>query len=551
MGRPAQQASTASDGGAERSSLRLVSLGGLAEVGLNCLVLEQAGRLLLIDCGVTFPAGDQGIDVYKPRLDYLRARAADLQGVVLTHGHEDHIGALPYLIDSGFESLPVWGPAYALGLCAARLSELGLAADLRPVCPGERFTAGPFEVEPLEVIHSTPQATALAIRTAAGLILHTGDFKLDSATLDADERRFRRLGEQGVRLLLSDSTNSLSPDESGFSRSERAVAGALDDLVAAAPGRVVVGLFASNVERLAALGEIAERHRRCLCLLGRSVRRHAELARSLGLLSWRGDLVVSPEVAARRDPHRVLYAAGGTQGEPHSVLRRLAQGELRELRPEPADRVILSSRVIPGNELAVLGLVNDLLGRGVEVISSATHPGVHASGHAQRSEQARIIEWTCPQTLMPVHGSRWQREHHAQLARSLGVSEVLLPENGELLELPGAGRAVKSVARVAVGRVALAGGQSLDPATLAERQRLGRDGLVLVFVAGPSTCKVVAPGVGLSREVLGRAQQAALDVLAARAGTATVDDDLCQAVRRRIKRATGRRPWVRVVTANS
>ncbi len=416
--------------------LRIVALGGLGEIGMNCLALEQQEGIVLVDCGVTFPSTDLGMDVYHPRFDYLIARADRVLGAVITHGHEDHIGALPYLL--GALDVPVYGPPHALELARARLAEHGFdlaELDLVTVHVGAPFEVGPFGFEPIRVTHSIADATALAIRTAAGVVIHTGDFKLDPSPPDGeltDELRLMELGEEGVRLLLSDSTNVDSPGTAG---SERDVGDALGEIIARAKGRVVLGLFASNVQRLRLLGEIAQRTGRRICLLGRSVVNHVRAAEAVGRLRWPSDLQVAPDVAASMARERVLVIASGTQAERMSALTRLAAGTHPALRLDAGDTVILSSRIIPGNDRPVFDMMADLLRAGVELVTRITDRRVHASGHAHRDEQRRMIELTRPRAFLPLHGTLHHLMRHAELAREEGVAEVLVAENGEVVEL--------------------------------------------------------------------------------------------------------------------
>ena len=394
------------------SALRILPLGGLGEIGMNALVLEQRDGLMLVDCGVTFPATDLGIDVYHPRFNYVIERADRLHGVVLTHGHEDHIGALPYLLAS--VDVPVFGPPHAIELARQRLAEHGFDlghVDLVSVTAGRPFEVGPFGLEPIRVTHSIVDATALSIRTAAGRVIHTGDYKFDPTPIDGqltDEARLLDLGDEGVRLLLSDSTNIDSP---GFSASEHDVALALHEIIERAPYRVVLGVFASNVQRLLAVAEIAQQTGRRLCLLGRSVGNHVRAAQSTGRLRWPSDLVVAPEVAAGLPRERVLIVASGTQAERMSGLSRLASGTHTHLQLKAGDLVVLSSRIIPGNDRAVFDLMAELLRKGAKVVTRSTDPRVHASGHAHREEQRRMIR---AHSATRIHSHSW----HASPSRA-------------------------------------------------------------------------------------------------------------------------------------
>ena len=407
---------------------------------MNCLALEQQGEVLVVDCGVTFDDRGLGIDVVHP--DFTALERYRVAGLFLTHGHEDHIGAIPYFLRR-FD-VPVYGPRYALGLVRERAAEHEILdhVTLHEVTPRQRVQVGSFEVEPIRVTHSIADATALAIRTDAGLVVHTGDFKFDDAPPDGetfDVARFQALAVEGIRLLLSDSTNI---DARGPTGSEGAVGHALDDIVAAAEHAVVVAVFASNVHRLRILGEIARRHGRKLVALGRSVSTHARVARSIArstgehagapYLDWPNDLVW-PADRARELPRRALLGvATGSQGEGAAALARLARGEHPAFDLAAEDVVVMSSRVIPGNEAAVVRVMGDLLRRGVAVRTWWSDRDVHVSGHAHRDEQRRMIELARPRAFVPLHGTLHHLFRHAALARELGVPEVCVLENGDV-----------------------------------------------------------------------------------------------------------------------
>ncbi|MEZ4294464.1 MAG: ribonuclease J [Polyangiaceae bacterium] len=541
--------------------LRLVALGGWGEIGMNCLVLEQAEGAIVLDCGVTFPQGDLGVDVLHPRFDHVLADPERIAGIVLTHGHEDHIGALPYLL--AHLDVPVWGPPCTLELVRERLAEHDLddEVDLLSTHPGRRFTVGPFDIEPIRVTHSIADATALAIRTAAGLMVHTGDFKLDPGPIDGeltDEARFEALGDEGVRLLLSDSTNV---DSVGSAPSERAVCDALTELVASAKARVFVGMFASNAHRLIALAEAAQRTGRRLVLLGRSVGNHARSVQAVGRVRWPSDLVVSPDVAAGMPKERVLVVCGGTQAERGSGLARLAEGTHPSMRLDEGDRVILSSRVIPGNDRAVSELVSALLRRGVDLVTWSLDRRVHASGHAHRDEQRRMLEMVRPQSFVPVHGTLHHLMRHAEMARDVGVGDVLVAENGEVVELS-ASAPLSKVGKVTTGRVATYAGDELPDEALRERAALARAGVAFVTMVldsrggVASRPEVALRGVPLARDeaVLRAAARAAVQAVnsaspGVRARSEDLSDVVRLAVRRAIEARTRHRPVVQVLFA--
>ena len=471
--------------------MRLLPLGGLGEVGMNCLAIEQRGEAILVDCGVTFDDRGLGIDVVHPDFGPLDELAPRLAGVVVTHGHEDHIGALPYLLKR--HDVPVWGPPYALGLVRERLGEHEVLehARLIPTRPREPFTVGSFRIEPIRVTHSIADATALAIGTDEGIVVHTGDFKFDPAPPDGeqfDEARLRELGDGGVSLLLSDSTNV---DAEGPTGGEAGVGETLERLVTEAKGAVVVAMFASNVHRLRLLGEIARRAGRHLVLLGRGVGTHARVARSTGYLPWPDDLV-RPDTLARELPRsKVLAIATGSQGEERAALARLARGEHPMFEVAPGDTVILSARAIPGNEPEVHAILGMLIRRGCQVKTRLTDRGVHVSGHAHRPEQRRMIELVRPRAFVPVHGTIHHLTRHAELARETGVEEVAVIENGRVLELSGGkltlGRALPA------GRVHVWNGREVPASVIRERTVLAEDGAAF--------CTVVVDAAGTAVDV--------------------------------------------------
>jgi ribonuclease J len=545
------------------SSLRIIPLGGLGEVGMNCLALEQRGEALVVDCGVSFGERDFGVDVVHPDFEPL----ADyrLAGLFITHGHEDHVGAVPYFLRR-FD-VPVFGPRYALGLLRDRASEHEILrkARLQCVTPGTREAVGSFEVEPIRVTHSTADSTALAIRTDAGLVIHTGDFKFDETPPDDepfDIGRFASLGLEGVRLLLSDSTNV---DASGPTGDEDSVARTLEGIVAEASGAVVVSLFASNVHRLRVLGEIARRHRRKVVPLGRGIASHARVARSTlratgrmagtPYLGWGGDLVWPAERAGELPRSAVLAIATGSQGEAGAALARLASGEHPSFTLLAGDTVILSSRVIPGNEGSVAKVMAALLRRGVKLRSWWSDRSVHVSGHAHSDEQRRMIDLVRPRAFVPVHGTLHHLFRHAVLAEHAGVAETCVLENGDIGEVDDAG--LRKIGRVRAGKVHVFGGRVVPSATLGERASLAAHGIVHVTVLVDSDGSLQEPPRLAARGVLDEAgdsealaiasKAAAVGAQSAAAGSdADIAEAVRLAVRRALQRAVGFRPMTLV-----
>jgi ribonuclease J len=532
--------------------LRVVPLGGLGEIGMNCLALEQSDGALVIDCGITFPDDDVGIDTYHPDFSYLEARRGRVAGVFLTHGHEDHVGALPYLLDR--IKVPVWGPPHALAVARHRLMERDLDPerfDFITVSPRISYKAGPFEVEPIRVAHSITDATALAIRTRAGLVIHTGDFRFDPVPPDGettDEARFAELGQSGVRLLLSDSTNI---DSLGPHASESEVGEKLEQLVRATSGRVVVGMFASNVQRLRMIGDLCRRLGRHLCLFGRSIELQVKWAHEIGRLNWPSDLVIAKDNAASLAPRKLLVLAGGTQAEAGSSMTRLAARTHPFLALDTSDVVVFSSRIIPGNDRPVFAMIADFLRQGVTVKSWITDPTVHTSGHAHRAEQTKMIELVRPRGFIPVHGTRHHLERHAELARQTGVGEVLVIENGEVAEVSDTGLSPEG--KVAAGRVATWEGLPIAGSVLKERRSLARAGIVSIALVIDGKGRLLAPPSVQGRGVI--ADEAdptalrfvALEIAKALDNAGPRDDGATSelarlAARRAIEAKTGKKP---------
>jgi ribonuclease J len=451
---------------------------------MNCLALETENDILVIDCGITFPEDNHGIELLHPDFSYLLARAEKVRGVFLTHGHEDHIGALPFLLTQ--LNVPVWGPPHALKLALRRVcdragDERSLKVDFRPARPGNSYEIGSFKVEPIRVSHSIIEATALYVETPAGSVLHTGDFKFDPNPPDGeptDEARLEQLGDRGVDLLLSDSTNI---DQHGAPGSESGVAETLEELITAAPQRVVVGLFSSNVQRLISLGKIAEKTGRRIALLGRSLRAHVDAAHELGHLAWNREHRISAEELPSCPADKVLVLAGGTQAEAGSALFRIAQSAHPALRLARGDSVILSSRVIPGNDRRVSRMLSDLLRLHIDLHSYSTERDLHTSGHANATELEHMLGLVRPRCFIPVHGARHHLHNHAKLASACGVTDTLVIENGQIAGLSG-GR-LSRLDHAETGRVAIdLGHEALSPEVLRERVMLGQRGLAQLHV---------------------------------------------------------------------
>ncbi|HET8661936.1 MAG TPA: ribonuclease J [Micromonosporaceae bacterium] len=479
--------------------LRILPLGGLGAIGRNMTVFEYDGKLLIVDCGVLFPDVDQpGVDLILPDFAPILDRLGDVVAMVLTHGHEDHIGAVPYLL-AHRSDIPLVGSQFTLALTEAKLAERRIEPYSLTIQEGRTERLGPFECEFFAVNHSIPDALAVAIRTPAGLVLHTGDFKMDQLPLDGrltDLAGFARLGAQGVDLLLSDSTNAEIP---GFVTPEREIGPVLDSIFRSAQGRIIVASFASHVHRVQQVLDSAAEHGRKVVFIGRSMVRNMGIARDLGLLRIPGGLVAGIDEALSLPAREIVLMSTGSQGEPMSALGRMATGDHRHVTVESGDTVVLASSLVPGNETAVYRVINQLSRAGAVVIHKDVAQ-VHVSGHSPAGELLYLLNVVRPSNFMPVHGEWRHLRAHARLAVESGVDpgRVVLCEDGDVVDLVD-GRArmaghVRSryvyVDGLAVGDV----GESL----LTERRMLGDGGFIATTVVVDSVTGKVVGGPTVS-----------------------------------------------------
>ncbi|MEO6205857.1 MAG: ribonuclease J [Mycobacteriales bacterium] len=475
--------------------LRVVALGGLAEIGRNMTVFEIDGRLLIVDCGVLFPEEDQpGIDLILPDFSYIRDRLDDVEAIVLTHGHEDHLGAVPYLLRER-RDIPIFGSRFTLALLAAKLREHRIEPVLVEVAEEQTHQIGPFGCEFFAVNHSIPDALAVAIRTRAGLVLHTGDFKMDQLPLDGrltDLGGFARLGREGIDLLLSDSTNAEVP---GFVTSEREIGPVISEVVRTATRRVIVACFASHVHRVQQVLDAAEEHGRHVAFVGRSMVRNMGVASDLGILRIPPGLIVDMKDVEKLPENRVVLVSTGSQGEPLSALSRMANRSHHQIRIEAEDTVVLASSLIPGNENAVYRVINGLSRWGARVV----HKGVakvHVSGHAPAGELLYLLNATKPSNVMPVHGEWRHLRAHAELARLSGVpvERIVLAEDGVVVDLVDGKASI--VGAVPCGYVYVDGVEVGDvgESTLKDRRILGDEGFISVTVAVDSVTGKITGG---------------------------------------------------------
>jgi ribonuclease J len=474
-------------------ALRVIPLGGLGAIGRNMTVFEFGGKLLVIDCGVLFPDVEQpGVDLILPDFEPILDRLDDIQAIVLTHGHEDHIGAVPYLL-AHKPDIPLVGSEFTLALVEAKLAERRLEPYTLTVREGRRERLGPFECEFFAVNHSIPDALAVAVRTPAGLVLHTGDFKMDQVPLDGritDLAGFARLGAEGIDLLLSDSTNAEIP---GFVTPERDIGPVLGAIFGKARGRIIVASFASHVHRVQQVMDAAFEYGRKVALIGRSMVRNMGIARDLGLLRIPEGLLVSLDDATALPPDEIVFMSTGSQGEPMSALGRMSTGDHRHIRIEPGDTVVLASSLVPGNETSVYRVINQLARAGATVVHKDTAK-VHVSGHAPAGELLFLLNLTRPSNLMPVHGEWRHLRAHAQLGIESGVApnRVVLCEDGDVVDLvEGHARHVGRVKSRYVYVDGLAVGD-VSESLLTERRILGDGGFISATVVIDSvTGKVV------------------------------------------------------------
>ncbi len=528
------------------NGLRIVALGGLGEIGRNMAVFEYDGRLLVVDCGVLFPEPDQpGVDLILPDFDYIRGRLDDIEALVLTHAHEDHIGAVPYLLRER-RDIPLVGSRLTLGLIESKLSEHRMQPVKVEVIEGERRSFGPFECEFVSVNHSIPDALAVAIRTPAGLVLHTGDFKMDQLPLDGrltDLGAFARLGGEGVDLLMSDSTNSEVP---GFVTSEREIAPVIDDVFRSASKRIIVASFASHIHRVQQIMDAAEKHGRKVALIGRSMVRNMGVARELGYLKVPGGLLVDSREIEEWPPEDVVLICTGSQGEPMAALSRMANRD-HPIRIAEGDTVLLASSLVPGNETAVSKVINGLNRWGARVVHKG-NARVHVSGHAAAGELLYVLNLTKPSNFMPVHGEWRHLRAHARLAELTGVptENIVIAEDGVVVDLVD-GQA-RITGAVPCGYVFVDGtsvGDITDVA-LKDRRILGDEGFISIVVVVDSTTgkltggpEITARGSGIDPDAFDAVIpqiEAALQEVAA----SGVADEM--QIRRTIRRTVGR--WV-------
>jgi ribonuclease J len=540
-------------------TLRIIPLGGLGEVGKNMTAYEIADEIIVVDAGLSFPRDEHlGVDLILPDFSFLRDRADRVRAVVLTHAHEDHVGALPYLL----REVPVpevWGTRLTLGLIQSKLDEHGLlnAADLREAQPEDGpVEVGPFRIEFVRMAHSVPDTVAILLECAAGRVVHTGDYKLDHTPVDGlrtDVGRLAEIGNRGVDLLLGDSTNAERP---GVTGSERLVGEAFRHIIPQREGRVLIACFASNVHRMQQAVDVAVESGRKVCVVGRSMRKNLNIARNLGYLEAPEDTLIRPSELEELAPHEVLILCTGSQGEPLSALTRIAYNDHPAVHVDRGDTVIVSAKPVPGNELRVHDTINRLAKSGAEVLHQEIAP-VHVSGHGNAEELRTILGLVRPKAVMPVHGEFRMLAAHAQLAREGGIpaDSIVIAENGSVVELGPSG--VRIVDQVETGMTFVDGlgvGDVRDVA-LRDRRHLSEDGVLIIVATlslngargGPP--ELIARGFGDSGPLLDELRDEADRVLADCVEQDITEIKLLQehlhdAVGQLVYDRTGRRPMI-------
>jgi len=476
--------------------LKLIPLGGLGEIGLNMMAVEYGDTIFVIDAGLMFPEAYMlGVDYVIPDMDYLRQNRRRVSGIVLTHAHEDHIGALPFLLRE--INVPVFGTPFTLGIVRHKLEEHELlaTASLHEVLPRERLKIGPFEVEFIRVNHSVVDGVGLAIRTPVGMVVHTGDFKMSQTVVEGmltDVNRFAQCGEEGVLALLSDSTNV---EKEGHTISAQEIGAELSRITDAATGRIIVALFASNIARIQQIVNIAKARGRKIVVNGRSIEVSVDIARNLGYLDLPGEMEIDIDELNAYTDDEIIMVTTGSQGEPMSALARMAAGTHKQIKIHAEDTVILSSKFIPGNEKAIANIINNLYRRGADVVYEKIS-NIHVSGHAFREELKMMINLTKPTFFMPVHGEYRHLVLHKRLAREVGIPDdhLILAQNGQIIELDEKGFRIRD--SICSGRVLIDGKGIGDVgrSVLKERRVLSEEGLVVVNMAFDEETGIVVYG---------------------------------------------------------
>jgi ribonuclease J len=544
--------------------LQIIPLGGLGEFGMNCMAVRYGDDIVVLDAGMMFPDAELlGVDIVTPDFTYLEQNASKVRGLVLTHGHEDHIGGIPFLLAQ--LPIPVYGTAFTLALVERRLEEHKMLDDakLNTVKPGEKLVLGPFSIEFIHVTHSIVSCVALAITTPLGVIIHTGDYKVDPTPTDNelfDLHTLAEYGKRGVLLLMSDSTNV---DRPGYTESERAVGPRLEDLFVRAPRRLVISCFSSSIHRLQQILDLAQEYGRKVAFLGRSMNNTSEIAHDMGLLTIPNGILLRPQDIMQTAPTKLVAIVSGTQGEPMSALSRVAVDNHKSLSLEAGDTVALSSRIIPGNEKAIYRMMNHISKRGADVVYGAMNPPIHVSGHGSAEELRLVLNLVRPKYFVPIHGEYRQMAKHAQLAQHLshlGLEETFVLECGDTLVIDRDG--ARRGEPVTVGRVCIDGGsigEIVEDMVIRDRRHLSEDGFVIPIIAinknsgrSEGLPEIISRGfmsMEESTEVLQNARQIVLKTLESstaeeRGDWGVMQEKIRADLKRYINKQTARRPLI-------
>jgi ribonuclease J len=543
----------------QTKNLKIIPLGGLGEFGMNCMALRWEDDILVIDAGLMFPESELlGVDIVVPDITYLIENKQCVRGIVLTHAHEDHIGGLPWILSE--IKVPVYGTEFTLAYVEGKLEEHGLLdeTELVEIEPRQKFTVGPFTIEPIHVTHSLADAVSLAIETPVGVVIHTGDFKIDLAPLDDkafDLHTFAEYGKRGVLALLQDSTNV---DRRGFTPSEREVIPRLDEIVSQTKKKLFFSCFASSIYRIRIAMDLARRHGRKIAVIGRSMQDSTEIAEDLGYIEVPPGLLINPSQIRELPPEQVMVLISGTQGEPMSALSRAAVDNHKHARIDQGDTVLLSSRIIPGNEKAIFRVIDHLYRREANVIyDDGQHGLIHVSGHGSQEEMRLLINLVRPKFFIPIHGTYRHLKRHAQVALETGaVEHAIVIEDGDVLEL--APDDARKRDKVTAGRVLIDSGSSIDVVedlVIRDRRILSEDGVVLAVLAiNKRTGKVerapevIMRGFG-GADITEEARESVLKTLDGltteqKADYGMVNEKVRVDLKRLIQKSTGRRPMI-------